>query len=91
MSSNAPECILAYIRGDFLLRTNGLRKARERELATLDETLTSSGMAKTLCAIQIGGKNRGEEGTTHVTTACPESETWKCAITMKNYVAGGKV
>ena len=26
-----------------------------------------------LCAIKIEGKNRGEEGTTPVTTACPEA------------------
>ena len=40
-----------------------LRKARERELATLDEKST----------MKIKGKNRGGEGTTPVTTACPEA------------------
>ena len=46
---------------------------RERELATLDEKSTSSGIAVTLCAIKNEGKNRGGEGTTPVTTACPDA------------------
>ena len=51
--------------GLFLCAQNGLRKAQERELATLDEKSTSSGIAEPdLCAIKIEGKNRGEEGTT---------------------------
>ena len=49
-----------------------LRKARERELATLDEKPTSSEIAEPY-AIKIEGKNRGGEGTTAVTTACPEA------------------
>ena len=32
----------------------------------------------TLCAIKIEGKNRGGEGTTPVTTACPEAGKLKC-------------
>ena len=55
-----------------------LRKARERELATLDEKSTSNEIAVTLCAIKNEGKNRGEEGTTPVTTACPEAGKSKC-------------
>ena len=51
-----------------------LREAREREVATLDEQSTSSGIAeRTLSAIKFEGKNRGGEGTTPVTTACPEA------------------
>ena len=51
--------------GLFLCAQNGLRKAQERELATLDEKTTGSGIAESdLCAIKIEGKNRGEEGTT---------------------------
>ena len=45
--------------GTFSCAQNDLRKARERELATLDEQSTSSGIAVTLCAIKIEGKNRG--------------------------------
>ena len=48
---------------------------------TLNEKSTSSGIAQHyLCAIKIEGKNRGEEGTTPVTTACPKTEKWKRAI-----------
>ena len=55
--------------GTFSRAQTDLRKARERELATLDEKLTSSGIAENLCAIKIEGKSRGGEGTTPVTTA----------------------
>ena len=48
-----------------------IKKARERELATFDENRRAVGML-TLCAIEIEGTYRGEEGTTPVTTACPE-------------------
>ena len=41
-SSSPPECILVYIRGDFSCAQIDLRKARERELAALDEKSTSS-------------------------------------------------
>ena len=44
-----------------------LRKARERELATLDEKSTSSGIAEPDARYKIEGKNRGGEGTTPVT------------------------
>ena len=50
-----------------------LRKARERELATLDEKIDEQWDCCTLCAIKIEGNNRGGEGTTPVTTACPEA------------------
>ena len=52
-----------------------LRKTRERELATLDEKSTSSGIAEPYSYVRcnIEGKNRGKEGTTPVTTACPEA------------------
>ena len=50
-----------------------LRKARERELATLDEKPTSSGIAESYARLKIGGKNRGAAGTTPVTTACLEA------------------
>ena len=56
-----------------------LRKARERELATLDEKTTSSGCS-TLCAKKMkaitGG---GKERTTPVTTACM-SRSWKVEV-----------
>ena len=57
-----------------------LRKARECELATLDEKSTSSGGIAELivyvCAIEIEGKNRGEEARRDDTcdhAACPEA------------------
>ena len=62
--------------GTFSCAQIDLRKARERELATLDEKSTSSGL--TLCAIKIEGKNRGEEGTAPVTTAYPEGGKQMC-------------
>ena len=49
MSSNPPECIVYSSRkfvGVFSCAQIDLRKARERELATLDETSTSSGIAE---------------------------------------------
>ena len=48
MNSSPAECILVQIRGDltFSCAPIDLRKARERELATLDEKSTSSGMAE---------------------------------------------
>ena len=58
--------------GTFSCAQIDLRKARERELATLDEKSTSSAIAEHyVCAIKIEGKNRGEEGTPPVTTDCP--------------------
>ena len=59
--------------GTFSCAQVDLRKARERELATLDEKSTRNGIAEPLCAIIIEGKNRGQEGTTPVTTACPDA------------------
>ena len=59
--------------GTFFWAQIDLRKARERELATLDEKSTSSGIAEPYARQTIEGKNRGEEGTTPVTTACPEA------------------
>ena len=46
MSSNPPETILVFIRGDFFRAQIDLRKARERELASLDEKSTSGGIAE---------------------------------------------
>ena len=47
MSSNPPECIVYSYKfvGTFSCAQIDLRKARERELATLDEISTSSGIA----------------------------------------------
>ena len=74
MRSSPAECILVFIRGTFSCAQIDLRKARERELATLDEKPRSSGIAEPyLCAITIKGKNRGEEGTTPLTTAYSEA------------------
>ena len=41
---------------------------------------------QTLCAIKIEGKNRGEEGTTPVTTARPEAGKYKCAENIYIYM-----
>ena len=47
MRLSPAECILVKIfRGDFSCAQIELRKARERELATLDEKSTSSGIAE---------------------------------------------
>ena len=47
VSSSPAECILEYkFFGTFSRAQIDLRKARERELATLDEKLTSSGIAE---------------------------------------------
>ena len=50
--------------GTFSCAQIDLRKARERELATLDEKATSSGIAEpsALCAIKNEGKTGGEKG-----------------------------
>ena len=45
MSSNPPECILIQNRGDFSCAQFDMRKARQRELATLDEKSTRSVIA----------------------------------------------
>ena len=68
--------------GTFSCAQIDLRKARERELATLDEKSTSSGIAEP-CARKIEGKNRGGAGTTPVTTACPEAGKSMC-VKQKN-------
>ena len=47
------------------------QKARERELATFDENRRAVGMLNPMCD-KNEGTYRGEEGTTPVTTACPE-------------------
>ena len=63
-----------------------LRKAQERELATLDEKSmsSSSGIAEPyLCAMKIEGKNRGGGGTTAVTTACPQEVKSTCMCVKK--------
>ena len=46
VSSNPPECMLEKNRGTFSCAQIDLRKARERELATLDEKPTSNGIAE---------------------------------------------
>ena len=68
------------IVGTFTCAQIELRRTRECELATLDEKSTSSGIAAP-CPIKMEGKNRGEEGMTSVTMACPEEvEKWMCMI-----------
>ena len=69
MSSSPAECVLV---GTFSCAQIDLRKARERELATLDETPKSGGIAESY-AIKIEGKDGGGEGMTPATTTCPES------------------
>ena len=68
-----------YSWGLFLVHKFILRKARGRELATLDEKSTSSGIAEPyVCAIKIEGKNRGEERD----DACDHglSKSWKVNV-----------
>ena len=78
MSSSA--CSYKLV-GTFSCAQIDLRKARERELATLDGKSTSSGIAEPYARQKIEpyarqkieGKNRGGEGTSPVTTACPDA------------------
>ena len=48
------------------------RKARERELATFVENRRAVGITLNPLRDKNGGTYRGREGTTPVTTACPE-------------------
>ena len=50
-----------------------LRKARECEFATFDEKSTSSGIAQPYARYKLKARTGGREGTTSVTTACPEA------------------
>ena len=51
-----------------------LQKARERELAKLDQISTSSGIAEPYARSKLKARTGGGEGTTPpVTTACPEA------------------
>ena len=47
-----------------------LRKARERELATLDEKSTNSGIDEPYARYKLKARTGGGEGMTPVTTAC---------------------
>ena len=69
--------------GTFSCAQIDLRKGRERELATFDGKSTSTGIAEPYARQKNESKNRGEEGTTPVTTACPEAEK-KCVEKKKN-------
>ena len=73
MSSSPPSAYSYKFVGTFSCAQNDLRKARERELAALDEKSTSSEIAEPYARKKIEGKNRGEEGATPMTTACPEA------------------
>ena len=61
-----------------------LPEARERELATLDEKSTSSGIAEPYTRWKLKARTGGREWTTPVTTACPEAGRQKCEKTTKN-------
>ena len=63
----------AYSGGLFLASKNGERKAREGELATTDENRRAVGMLNPL-RDENEGPWRGREGTTPVTTPCPEDD-----------------
>ena len=61
--------------GTFYCAQLGLRKARERESATRDDKPTSSGIGELnepYARQKLKARTGGEEGTTPVTTACPE-------------------
>ena len=62
MSSNPPECVLVQIRGDFSCAQIDWRKARERELATLDEQSTSSGIAEPYARKKLKARTGGKNG-----------------------------
>ena len=63
--------------GTFSCAQIDLRKSLERELATLDENRRAVGLLDPM-RDKTEGKNRGEAGTTPVTTACPEAGKYKC-------------
>ena len=60
-------------RGLLLVAEIDLRKARERELTTLDEKSTSSGIAEPYASQKLKARTGGGKGTTPVTTSCPEA------------------
>ena len=60
--------------------TNRLKNKRERELATLDEKLTRSGIAEPYARYKIKGENLGGEWTTPLTTAFPEAAKLKVKV-----------
>ena len=64
--------------GTFSCAQIDVRKARELELATLDENSTSSGIAEPYARQKMKARTRGGEGTTPVTTACPEVGKQMC-------------
>ena len=69
-SSSPHECMLAYIFvRTFSCARVDLRKARECELETLDETSTISEIAEPMLD-KVEGNNQGREETTPVATAC---------------------
>ena len=57
-----------------------MRKARECELATLDEKSTSSGIAEPYARQKLKAKTGAGERTTPVTTACPEAGKYKVLL-----------
>ena len=65
--------------GTFSYAQVDLRKARERELATLNEKSTSSGIAEPYARKMLKARTGEGDGTTPVTTACPEAAKYKCA------------
>ena len=85
VSSTPPPSAYSYkFVGTFSCAQIGLRKTRERELATLDEKSASSGIAEHyICAIKIEGKNRGGRDDT-----CDNglSRSWKVQVCEKKNV-----
>ena len=69
VSSILPEC--TYSGGNFSCIKIDQRKAQERELATFDENRRAVGMLNPM-RDKNEGTYRGGEGTTPVSTACPE-------------------
>ena len=63
--------------GDFSCAQIDFRKAREHELATLDQNRRAVGLLNPM-RDKSEGKSRGVEGTTPVTTACPEAGKYNC-------------
>ena len=67
------------IRGDFFLCTNWLAESARAWVSNTRWKIDEQWDCWTLCAKKNEGKNRGGEGTTPVTTACPEAGKEKCA------------
>ena len=93
VSSNPPECIQYSYKfvGTFSCAQFDLRKAQERELATLDEKSTTKGLLNPMSEKKNEGKNRGgrrDDTYDHGLSGSWKLESEKCVFktTTKNII-----